>query len=568
MRQFILSLLACLCLTAYSQTTSQADLLVEEAQKLESKQDYPTAITKLKQADELYVKTGKTQSAERATCLHILGRCYLNLERPEGLTYTQMAADMRKTILGETNIKYISSLNNTGLYYLTVAKDYPKAAEIHGKTWELCSRIQPRPEQAFMFHINLARCYIALGEMDKASAIVEEEIAISKKMYGEKSLSVARQLQQIGSLYYLSGRKDVGVTYYEQAFNIFPDDSKEYEQLLDWISSIYLELNNQPKALEYMKLTYKHLKSKGSRAKLILGGWGGGHQLPSLLKGLDRALPQDIIFSCLNPDLGKSPQPDFLEEIARNRSVWAVPWLEGDHQLWHFQPRVNMMREQVKLAAEQNLDGVIAIHWRTEEPRFNFRTFARFASDKGADESVDQLYDRYLTEEFGEEAAKEMTPLLARMDREQIQWNVPSPEFYAYTPEWGLLDENNVRIRQELVSSGESLLKKLRGEKRENLKRFIAMFRFELLLGEVDRAMMPAFILKKKEVQGEKINGSQEYMDAYRLLVSAPVKEMFDTYMERVHSRGELGVLSSLNQRVWREYNDLKIYLENKIKEK
>ena len=262
MRQFILSLLACLCLTAYSQTTSQADLLVEEAQKLESKQDYPTAITKLKQADELYVKTGKTQSAERATCLHILGRCYLNLERPEGLTYTQMAADMRKTILGETNIKYISSLNNTGLYYLTVAKDYPKAAEIHGKTWELCSRIQPRPEQAFMFHINLARCYIALGEMDKASAIVEEEIAISKKMYGEKSLSVARQLQQIGSLYYLSGRKDVGVTYYEQAFNIFPDDSKEYEQLLDWISSIYVELNNQPKVLEYMKLVEAHNKKE------------------------------------------------------------------------------------------------------------------------------------------------------------------------------------------------------------------------------------------------------------------------------------------------------------------
>mgnify|MGYP000582767456 CR=1 FL=1 len=76
--------------------------------------------------------------------------------------------------------------------------------------------------------------------------------------------------------------------------------------------------------------------------------------------------------------------------------------------------------------------------------------------------------------------------------------------FYAYTPEWGLLDENNVRIRQELVSSGESLLKKLRGEKRENLKRFIAMFRFELLLGEVDRAMMPAFILKKKECKVRK----------------------------------------------------------------
>ncbi len=93
-----------------------------------------------------------------------------------------MAADMRKDHTGRNkNIKYISSLNNTGLYYLTVAKTILKAAEIHGKTWELCSRIQPRPEQAFMFHINLACCYIALGEMDKASAIVEEEIAISKR---------------------------------------------------------------------------------------------------------------------------------------------------------------------------------------------------------------------------------------------------------------------------------------------------------------------------------------------------------------------------------------------------
>lgn len=92
------------------------------------------------------------------------------------------------------------------------------------------------------------------------------------------------------------------------------------------------------------------------------------------------------------------------------------------------------------------------------------------------------------------------------------------------------------------------------------------MFRFELLLGEVDQAMMPAFTLKKKEAQGEKIDASQEYADAYRLLLSAPIKEMFDTYVKRVHSRGELGVLSSLNQRVWREYNELKTYLENKIK--
>ena len=319
-------------------------------------------------------------------------------------------------------------------------------------------------------------------------------------------------------------------------------------------------------ALEYMKLTSDYLKSKGSDAKVILGGWGGGHQLPSLLKGLDRALPKDVIFSCLNPDLGKSPQPEFLSDIAKNRTVWAVPWLEGDHQLWHFQPRVEMMRDHVKLAAKQNLDGVIAIHWRTEEPRFNFRTFAHFASNKTDNKTVEQLYEEYLTEDMGNKAAKLLTPLLAQMDIKQIQWNVPSPEFYAFTPEWGLLDDQNVKLRESLIRTAEQVLKKTEGSQRDNLQRFIAMFRFELLLGEVDKAMMPAFILKKNDRQGVAASSFEEYEEAYRSLMAAPVKDMFETYMQRVHSRGELGVLSSLNQRLWREYSDLKSYLETKLK--
>ena len=30
----------------------------------------------------------------------------------------------------------------------------------------------------------------------------------------------------------------------------------------------------------------------------------------------------------------------FMARIAKNREVWAIPWLEGDRQLWHLQPRV------------------------------------------------------------------------------------------------------------------------------------------------------------------------------------------------------------------------------------
>lgn len=167
---------------------------------------------------------------------------------------------------------------------------------------------------------------------------------------------------------------------------------------------------------------------------------------------------------------------------------------------------------------------------------------------------------------MGNKAAKLLAPLLAQMDIKQIQWNVPSPEFYAFTPEWGLLDDQNVKLRESLIRTAEQALKKTEGSQRDNLQRFIAMFRFELLLGEVDKAMMPAFILKKNDRQGVAASSFEEYEEAYRSLMAAPVKDMFETYMQRVHSRGELGVLSSLNQRLWREYNDLKSYLETKLK--
>ena len=111
-------------------------------------------------------------------------------------------------------------------------------------------------------------------------------------------------------------------------------------------------------SLEYIRRTLDHLRQKGSRAKLIIGGGGGGGQLPGILRGLDRALPEEVVFSCLNPDLGRTRQPEFLADIARHRKVWAVPWLEGDNQMWHQQPRVGKMRDHVQLAREQGLPHV------------------------------------------------------------------------------------------------------------------------------------------------------------------------------------------------------------------
>jgi hypothetical protein len=49
--------------------------------------------------------------------------------------------------------------------------------------------------------------------------------------------------------------------------------------------------------------------------------------------------------------------------------------------------------------------------------------------------------------------------------------------------------------------------------------------------------------------------------EARKSLDAAPIRELFETDASRVRSRGELGVLSSLNQRVWLQYKELDRFL-------
>lgn len=55
--------------------------------------------------------------------------------------------------------------------------------------------------------------------------------------------------------------------------------------------------------------------------------------------------------------MGASGHAPVLAEIATHRTTWAIPWLEGDGWLWHLQPRVAAVSEQVKAAFADMLRG-------------------------------------------------------------------------------------------------------------------------------------------------------------------------------------------------------------------
>ena len=125
--------------------------------------------------------------------------------------------------------------------------------------------------------------------------------------------------------------------------------------------------------------------------------------------------------------------------------------------MWHQQPRVGKMRDHVQLAREQGLQGVAAIHWRTAETRYNFRTFARYARTSD-DATVETLYKEYFEEDFGAQAAAALAPLMAAVDTANAWEGPQSPEYFAFRPDWGVLDEANAASRQGIIDAIDAVL--------------------------------------------------------------------------------------------------------------
>jgi hypothetical protein len=269
-----------------------------------------------------------------------------------------------------------------------------------------------------------------------------------------------------------------------------------------------------------------------------------------------------MVFTCLNPGLGTGAHPSFMGEIGKTREVWTIPWLEGDDALWHLQPRVSRMIEQVRMAHEQRLGGVLAIHWRTEETRANLEAFALTASDPESSPGMEAFYQQYGDREYGKAAAERIVPILQRLDRDMSRF--ASPEFFAYDPSWGRMNEaTRAQWSQDLSSIRTAVGATRTKAQRVNATWLANALEFTLLLDEVGRRMEPAYVLKQQALQrrvpAEEL--ARRSAEARAALEAAPIERLFRVYASRVRSKGELGVLSSINQRLWLQYLELRAFL-------
>jgi len=340
--------------------------------------------------------------------------------------------------------------------------------------------------------------------------------------------------------------------------NIYDKDQHLFSETMEDKSARFIGVWS----LEYIRLAHEFLVKKKSNAKIIVGGWGGGNQLPAIMLGLDKGLPKDIIFSLLNPDLGKKNPPQFLVEIAKNRNVISIPWLEGDNQLWQLQPRVDLMQTQVRLAKQMNMMGVAAIHWRTEETKINFEAFVNAAHNPTDTASVKNTYQKYFAETCGNEAAQILSEEFAKYDLEKW-YPGDTPEYYAYTPAWGQMPhQDEAKFQKLLIKIEKAIANTTINSYKENLNWWRAKIKFMLLLNEVGRKLEPAYKLRSEYLVSKIKLNKEKLVNVKTLFLSAPVKELFNTFSASVRSKGELGELSSINQKLWREYLELQKFLD------
>ena len=105
-------------------------------------------------------------------------------------------------------------------------------------------------------------------------------------------------------------------------------------------------------------------KEVGAPFTLATAGWALGPLKDRTM--FDRLLPKEMPFSALNLELGSVPVDDGFTRL-KGRPGWAIPWLEDDLGLSVLQLWVGRIRRDAYDAQRYGCDGLIGIHWRTEE---------------------------------------------------------------------------------------------------------------------------------------------------------------------------------------------------------
>ncbi|MCW5978912.1 MAG: hypothetical protein KIT09_12580 [Bryobacteraceae bacterium] len=158
---------------------------------------------------------------------------------------------------------------------------------------------------------------------------------------------------------------------------------------------------------------HNFLRRHAPKKRLVLAGWGG---VARHFAHFHKALPGDVIFTCLSDSLGWDPVHEAFGRL-EDRERWPIPWLEDDPGMWLTQLHAHRFESDLNRAIDFGCQGLLGIHWRHRivDPTAIFQ--ARFSWD-GSLKPADHYRAYARTQAAGERAGK-LADILTAADRDR-----------------------------------------------------------------------------------------------------------------------------------------------------
>ena len=319
-------------------------------------------------------------------------------------------------------------------------------------------------------------------------------------------------------------------------------------------------------SLAQIRQVHEYLAQHSPHTRLAIGGWGGGPQLPPVLRGLDRALPTgdrvqlpESRHGRHGPRAGarggRAASADVGDPVVRGRRLVVAPATArrlGQRSSQGGVRRQAVRRDRHPLAHRGDPPEPRSL--RPDGPRPGARTARRGTLPAALRRTLRSCRRRGIGA-IAAAASRRRTNSAVSVRRSSIPTVPRGAACRLHWPRTARCD----RLDRPAQGADER-----RRSSAQNLDWLADNFRCSLLLDEVGRKIEPAYALKEQHLRGEV--AGDELAAASRRLPAANWRrrrwrELFRTFARRVRSRGELGELSSLNQKLWLQYRELDQFL-------
>ncbi len=317
---------------------------------------------------------------------------------------------------------------------------------------------------------------------------------------------------------------------------------------------------------QFSHLAYRVMNQREHAPRLVISGWGGEDRIMSAeyYEGLDKLLPESVGFSSLD-HITPRPQVDSIyNELPYERERWPIPWLENDGDMWQPQPYVERFENMARFIEEGGSQGVLGIHWRSREVEKNLAYLVDYAWNPQL--TRDSFFRDVARRSYGPEVAEPMADILKRLDAMGYRWVGGHGQAECAPFTWGPGEVDKAAELEAFRLETAAHLPEAVGHGRARLEWLLARMDWVLAYYQAETAAVQArgLVNQAEAAEGtEQIHLAQE---ALSLLESGDLGAALQAYARRVSTRGEYGVLATVNTKAvvdWRGIRDRALELAN-----